>query len=416
MILRFCLYSILKNLRFFEPFFVIYLLSGAHLGGPDLSYLQIGTLIGYQKLLTGLLEIPSGFATDRWGRRRALALTFSCYVVAFPLYASSTGLVGVQQMMALYIAQTFFGLGEALRTGSHKAIMLDWADRSGRSADTTRIIGVTRFFSKASLGVSALGGGLLIYYTGTFRWLFWMSTVPAALGVLLMLSYPTWLEGEMSRAKSEEPLSRRRMRIRDLWASPGILSLMLQSVLFESQVHLAQLYIQPFLKEGLDTHDVAVVGGVGALIIGTYYLVQDLLGGSAAMLAGPLEKRVGDPQRALHLVYVLATLCCAVLAAGLFMGWLALGIAVFFALAVLQNARRPIFISQFNRVMDRPQRTTTLSIESQARTWGIAMLAPLTGYIVDRYGLAWVFVTITAIFVAGLGLAIRPQAHPVDPE
>ena len=114
-------------------------------------------------------------------------------------------------------------------------------------------------------------------------------------------------------------------------------------------------------------------------------------------------------------VYLLATLCCGVLAAGLFAGWLALGIAVFFALAVLQNARRPIFISQFNRVMDRPQRATTLSIESQARTWGVAVLAPLTGYVVDQYGLAWAFVTITAILVAGLGLAARPHSHSADP-
>ena len=156
----------------------------------------MGALIGYQKFLTGLLEIPSGFATDRWGRRRALALTFAFYVLAFPLYAVSASLVGGVQILSLYAAQTLFGLGEALRTGSHKAIMLDWADASG--ADATHVVGVTRFFSKASSGVSAMGGGLLLYLAGDFRWLFWASTLPAMLGVLLMLSYPGWLEGEMS--------------------------------------------------------------------------------------------------------------------------------------------------------------------------------------------------------------------------
>ena len=60
MFLRFCLYGILKNLRFFEPFFVLYLLAPPSHGGAGLSYFQIGSLVGYQKLLTGLLEIPLG--------------------------------------------------------------------------------------------------------------------------------------------------------------------------------------------------------------------------------------------------------------------------------------------------------------------------------------------------------------------
>ena len=82
MIVRFCLYSIFKNLRFFEPFFVIYLLAGPAVGGPDLDFFQIGALVAYQKLLTGLLEVPLGAVTDRFGRVRALIACFAAYVGA----------------------------------------------------------------------------------------------------------------------------------------------------------------------------------------------------------------------------------------------------------------------------------------------------------------------------------------------
>ena len=45
MIVRFCLYSIFKNLRFFEPFLILYLLSDSATGGPELLYVQIGALV-----------------------------------------------------------------------------------------------------------------------------------------------------------------------------------------------------------------------------------------------------------------------------------------------------------------------------------------------------------------------------------
>ena len=138
MVVRFCLYSIFKNLRFFEAFFLFYLLAGPELGGAGLSYFAIGALVGYQKLLTGILEIPSGVATDHWGRRRALALCFACYVLAFPMYALSAGIGDALQIALLYSAQTMFAIGEALRTGSHKAIMLDWVDQTGWPGGATR--------------------------------------------------------------------------------------------------------------------------------------------------------------------------------------------------------------------------------------------------------------------------------------
>ena len=47
MVVRFCLYSIFKNLRFFEAFFLFYLLSGPELGGVGLSYFSVGALVGY---------------------------------------------------------------------------------------------------------------------------------------------------------------------------------------------------------------------------------------------------------------------------------------------------------------------------------------------------------------------------------
>jgi MFS family permease len=402
MVVRFCLYSIFKNLRFFEAFFLFYLLSSPELGGAGLSYFEIGALVGYQKLLTGILEIPSGIATDHWGRRRALALCFACYVLAFPMYALTTGYSEALQIGMLYAAQTIFGIGEALRTGSHKAIMLDWADQTKPLGGATRLIGFTRFFSKVSAGLSALAGGALVYFTGGFVWLFWASTIPALLGVGLLLGYPRSLEGEISRTSGATAPPGWTERLRSLWAAPGIVALMLHSVIFESQIKLAQHYTQPFLMEGFDVREVVVVGGIGALAVGAYYLVQHLLDGTASIMSAPLERRLGGGRRANGVLTLLAMLASGVLALCLFRGWLVAGVIGFIALTGLQNARRPIFVALFNDVMDKPQRATTLSIESQARSWAVALLAPVTGYLADSFGLPWAFVAVTCLLAAAL--------------
>ncbi len=402
MIVRFCLYSIFKNLRFFEPFFVIYLLAGPAVGGPDLDFFQIGALVAYQKLLTGLLEVPLGAVTDRFGRVRALIACFVAYVGAFPVYAISASLDAGFQLGALYLAQTLFGLGEALRTGSHKAIMLDWADQHGE--DATRVVSVARFFSKTAAGVSALAGGLVLYMTASFTGLFWGATVAAIAGLVLMATYPRELNGEQVRANGEEERPPFRVQLRRLWARPGLPLLMVESVLLESQIKLAQHYLQPFLKFSLEQEDVAVVGALGAILIGLYYLAQDLLGGVSAIAAVPLERRAGGRPAALRMVYLASVAAAVAIALALQQSWLVLGVLGYIAIAALQNARRPIFVAELNEHMDKPQRATMLSIESQTRSFGFAIFAPLTGWIADHYTLAWAVAFIPVLLATALAL------------
>ena len=63
---KFCMYGFLKNLRFFEPFLILFFVE------QGLSFLQIGTLYAIREIATNLLEIPTGIIADALGRRRTL--------------------------------------------------------------------------------------------------------------------------------------------------------------------------------------------------------------------------------------------------------------------------------------------------------------------------------------------------------
>ena len=55
---KFCAYGFLKNLRFFEPFLILFFLD------KDITFLQIGILYTLRELTRNIFEVPAGVATS----------------------------------------------------------------------------------------------------------------------------------------------------------------------------------------------------------------------------------------------------------------------------------------------------------------------------------------------------------------
>jgi MFS family permease len=68
---KFSLYGFFKNLRFFEPFLILYFLD------KGMSYTQIGILYAVREVGINILEIPTGIMADIIGRKRTLLMAFS---------------------------------------------------------------------------------------------------------------------------------------------------------------------------------------------------------------------------------------------------------------------------------------------------------------------------------------------------
>ncbi len=412
---RFCGYTTLRNLRFHEPFLVLYLLMQL-----DLPYVAVGGLLAYEKILVGILETPLGVVTDRWGRRRGLIAMFLLGGVAFTIYALAAQ--SSHPLVWLILGQTIYGVAEALRSGTHKAIMLDWLDDQGRRDEATSVISLTRVFSKTSTGVGALAGGVMVWQMGTFVPLFWAVVVPCLAGAVLMWSYPRQLEGEWTRqsrqrAKPIETTERWWPRFVRILSGPGLLPLLAASVLFETQVKLAMAYLQPYLAAGVELYDWSVIGGLGAVMIGVYYLAQGLAAGVSSSLGPVLERHLKGRDRSLHAVHIAAVICFGLTVVSLWIGVIWPGVIGLLLLACLQNARRPVFIARLNELMDPYLRATTISLENQARSWVYAAMAVFTGAIADVWGLPAVFTVLAGLVAIGLvpRLFVRHRHESVAP-
>jgi MFS family permease len=150
MLARFSLYGFLKNQRYFEPFLVLAFLD------KGLSFFWIGVLVAWRELWINLLEVPSGAIADVYGRRRAMIGSFAAYIVSFVLLGLCDALP------LLLLAMTAFALGEAFRTGTHKAMIFSWLRAEDRIDERTRIYGYTRSWSKIGSAVSVAQAALLV--------------------------------------------------------------------------------------------------------------------------------------------------------------------------------------------------------------------------------------------------------------
>ena len=77
---RFALYGFLKNLKFFEPFIILFFREA------ELSFFQIGLLFSIRDLATNVLEVPTGVYADAFGRRRSMVMAFVSYIVSFIIF------------------------------------------------------------------------------------------------------------------------------------------------------------------------------------------------------------------------------------------------------------------------------------------------------------------------------------------
>ncbi len=379
MIVRFSLYGFLKNQRYFEPFLLLALLQ------MGLSFFEIGLLIAFRELATNVMEIPSGAIADLYGRRRSMVISFAAYIVGFLIF----GFAG--NVTPLFGAMFFLAVGDAFRTGTHKAMIFTWLRLQGRSDERTKVYGFTRSWSKIGSAVSALVAAGFVLITDSYTLVFFLAVVPYALNIVNFLGYPAELEGETTGSPGpRDVIAHLSAAFRSAIGLKPLRRLIVESMAFEGVFHAVKSYLQPVLVVlAVSLFSSAAIGGDlsevqrSALLVGPVYFVLHLLSSAASRNAHRVADLAGSEERASRWIWVAYT---AVFALALFAGWwevTAALIVAFVLLHVLQDMWRPVLMARFDSYADEAQAATVLSIESQAQRFATMLLAPLIGLAID---------------------------------
>lgn len=383
MLLRFSLYGFLKNQRYFEPFLVLVLLE------KGFDFFLIGLLIGFRAVTVNLLEIPSGALADASGRRGSMILSFAAYIVCFLIFGFA------ENVVAIFVAMFFYGIGDAFRSGTHKAMIFEWLRQEGRTDDRTEIYGFTRSWSKIGSAVSGLIAAGLVLWMDRYTPIFFFATIPYALDIVNFLGYPKSLDGAHEKTRSPREVVRRlRRAIRDAAARRPLRRLLAETMGFEGVFHAVKDYLQPVLQAlvvagvaaGLATRgpldDLSDVQRT-ALVVGPVYAVLYILAAVASRQSHRVAEAAGSEERAARWLWGLGVIVYIVLAAGAAIEVHVVAAIAFVALHVLQNLWRPVLISRFDNCSEAEEGATVLSLESQSQRAATMVLAPLLGAAID---------------------------------
>ncbi|MEE9256846.1 MAG: MFS transporter [bacterium] len=379
MLFRFSLYGFLKNQTYFEPFLILAFRE------KGLSFFQIGLLIGFREVCVNLFEVPSGVVADLYGRRRAMIFSFLAYIASFLLFGFAASLA------ALFAAMFAFALGEAFRSGTHKAMIFDWLRREGRESERTRVYGFTRSWSKMGSALAVVISSAFIFSGAGYSDVFFLAAIPYCLGIVNFLGYPAELDGERGgEVGMGQVAAHLRDALRQVFTLPPLRRIVAESMSFEGTYRVTKDYIQPVIQQAaLGLAVLAAWEGQQrvAVLVGGVYFVLHLLSSAASRGGHRLSEAAGSEERAARYLWGGTAALYALLLGGLWTGREALVIAAFLGLAAAQNFWRPILISRIDAHGSPEAGATVLSIEAQAKSFFAMLLAPAVGFAVDRLGL-----------------------------
>jgi len=407
---RFALYGFLKNLRFFEPFIILIFRE------VGLSFLQIGFLYAIRDVATNILEIPAGVYADAFGRRKSMLMAFGSYIISFLIFDFFSG-------FAIYaFAMILFAFGEALRTGTHKALILEHLRLNDMAHLKVEYYGRTRSFSQLGSALNALIAASLVFYRGNYRVMFLASIIPYLLDFINLAGYPKKLDGELlqvSRGTIKSQISTTVHSFLSLFKDKRALKAILNSSGFSGLFKASKDYLQPILENFALMMPIFLLledKRRSALVIGIVYFIIYLFTSFAARGAADFSKRFSSLGRAINLTFLAGAglLLLAGLAIWQEIIWLA--IVIFLLFYLLQNVRRPMNVSFISDRISNRVMASGLSVESQFTTLLTAIFAPILGALADRFGIGVALMVLAAGVFFMFILARVDEASEVLPQ
>lgn len=378
---RFALYGFLKNLRFYDPFIVLIFREAG------LSFLQIGLLYAIRDVATNILEIPTGIFADAFGRRRSMLMSFGAYIISFLVFYF------FDSLLIFSLAMILFAFGEAFRSGTHKALILEHLTINDMRDQKLEYYGRTRAASQVGSAINALIAAGLVFYTGSYRAMFLAATIPYVLDFFNLASYPRELDGELTKISRGDMGKQVRNTIgvlggilKDWKALRAILNSSGLSGLFKT----TKDYLQPILENfalALPVFLALSDERRSALVIGIAYFIIYLATSYASRSAGEFGSLFKSLGRAINLTFVAGAvlLLIAGLAAWQNVAWLA--VLVYLAFYVIHNLRRPMDVAFISDRIENHAMASGLSVESQFVTLLAAVFAPVLGALADLLGI-----------------------------
>ncbi len=339
-----------------------------------------------------VLEVPSGYLGDVWGRKASLVLGSILGFVGFALYCVSTG------FWTFLACEIILGAGQSFISGSDSALLYDSLQAANKEKDYLktegRMISAGNFAEAVAAPLGVLIAMASLRTPFFFQAVVAFAAVPAALTLV-----------EPARRKMKGHTSFRQIFgiIRfAMKEHKGLQAAILYSSVMGTATLTMAWFVQPYF-----VHLALPLALFGILIP-----LLNLITGFVGIHAYRVEQRLG---RKGTILFIAACIPAGYLCMGLF-GPLA-GLAFLFLFYAVRGVATPVLRNQINEITPSDIRATVLSVRSLIIRLAFALLGPVLGWQADRVGLPSALLGGGLVFLAaGLGTGlflIRVSKEPM---
>lgn len=352
------LYMILYSLMFFTPIIVLFYQANG------LSLAQIMILQSAASILFVLLEVPSGYFADIFGRKKALALTGIFAAMAMSVFALSTN------FYHFLFAGVLWAMAGVFISGADSAFIYDTLKNLKRENQYKRIWGNIVFYYAVGVSIASIIGGFLGKLS--FRYPFYAMIPFMFLLIPLSLSL-------------EEPKRHKAIYTKNylfdlfkviklaVFKNKKLRWLLAYSAIVVGFINIAYFLYQPYFK----------LSGLDIVYFGVVFAGFNVVVAISAKYSHLIEEKIGQK----HSLVLLSTLT------GL--GFLLMSNFIYlfsFAFALLIQFVKgfsSVVVSDYvHQLTDSNIRATVLSVKSLIEKMFFAVITPFIGWAVDVYSLA----------------------------
>lgn len=332
-----------------------------------LSLTEVMILQAVYSISVALLEIPSGYIADVFGRKKTIILSTIFCFIGYLIFSNFS------DFYLFALAEVLLGFGGSLMSGSDSALIYDTLLEENNKKIYSKIEGRSYAIGNFSEAIAGILGGILAtsslflpIYIQTFI-LFW--SIPVA----FLLVEPT--------INTKNPMQLKFKAILDIFNYTLVRNQRLRwLIIFSASMGVATLSIAWFSQPLFKSLEIPII------YFGLLWAILNMSAGITSFNSHIIENKF-------NLKKIMFFITIGMVLSFISIGYLDHLFALVFVLFIylLRGIITPLMKNCINEETNSNKRATVLSIRSFAIRISFAITAPLLGYIVDLYTLNYAF-------------------------
>lgn len=317
-----------------------------------------------------IMEIPSGYLADVWGRKKSLLTGALLGAVGFGMYSFSYG------FWAFALAELILGVGYSFVSGSDSAMLYDSLKEAGQEKKYIKQEGWITSAGNFAEAIAGVCGGLLAAISFRMPFYFQFGVAALAIPAALLLREPKMHGRELARN-----FKGILQAVKETFSHVELRSALLVSSFSGTASLTFAWFVQPYFQEA----------GLPVSMFGIMWTVLNLTVGFSALFSYKIEHRLGQRK---SLLFIILGLSIGFFLSAIEISLWGIGLLVLFYL--LRGMAHPILKDYIHQYTGSDVRATVLSLRDFVIRINFAIVGPVLGYITDHFSIG------SALFVAGL--------------